>query len=237
MNNKKADTWITKEAVIMVFAAILILGTFLFFNKLYASTIGNKDDGSIANFDKRLYADINDMMSDSSTAEYRTENYYLGAKRSLIGISYSYRYFLVGFDYDWDDAKKTYNTLIPSNINRPYKCGNSACLCLYKGEPESASEKKDQNVVSCKSEAFYGKNIVFSGESKTNPATKGSLRQDGSSYLILGGSDWKTQYTYIEKQYNQAEGKYYIYISKIQPDRKDDFAAIRKKKIDDSNIK
>lgn len=224
MKNKKADTWITKEAVILVFAGVLILYTFGFFNKLEAATLNSKNSDSLANFEKRIYNDITVMMSNNLISDYRTENYYLASGN-----------FLVGFDTDWDDTRVVYGK---STISKPYKCGNSACMCLYSNYPNPAPGKNDENVVSCQSGAFSGKDVAFLGESNANPKSIGLARADGKgNYLILQGKGWGVQYTYIEKQYNKDQNKYYIYVSSIQSTNSNDPASIRKKTIDDSKTR
>ena len=220
--NKLGDTWISKETVVLLVVGFIILLFSVFIGNLYASTISEKDDGSKANLD-RIYDDIKILIEKPAKA-YHTDNYFIGEGNTL-----------VGFDTQWDDSKKVINLPLwpDSNIYKPFKCGNSACLCLYNKnwEPNSAT-KRNQGVLSCRSEIFAGKDIVFLSEGgDVEPKTKGVSREDVSgSYLVLEG-DGKVHFIYIEKDYRK-ESKYYIYISSINEDKDDDPANIRKKQID-----
>ena len=224
-NNKKG-TWTLKEVIILFFAAFLIIATFGFFNELQAAFFSQKDDGSIANFE-RLYSTEKELMESTDAKDYRTINYFIGKNKVL-----------VGFDTDWKgDKEKIVDKFIwDSVIYKPFKCGNAACLCLYTDDwkPDDAA-KRDKGVIECLSSVFSGKNIVFlsEGDDKIEPRTAGLPREDiKGNYLVFYGKDWGTKPIYIEKIYK--DGKYYIYISKINLDDSKDPANIRKKEIDKS---
>ena len=225
LKNKKGDTWTLKEFVILFFAAIIIISITGFFYKLYAVTLSQKDDGSIANFEDRLYANTKQLMESPEATDYIIANYFLGKDR-----------IVVGFDTRWDDTVKVDSTGFDSNIYKPFKCGNAACLCLYTNEWDRGdSANRDQSILSCRSEAFAGHNVVFlSTANRLSGKTRGIQREDGSGdYLIFYGEDWEVQRIYIEKKYEENENKYYIYISTINENGDND-VNLRKRQIDDS---
>ena len=221
--NKKGDVSIFWEFISIVAAVLLVTALFVgLINKL--SAIGSqKDDGSIANFN-RLYSNIQKLMENSKSKACIEDNYFLSKK---------YKHRLVGFDTKWDDKKGVISgTLSNYNVYKPFICGNSACICLYmpNWKPED-SAKRDQGIVDCRSDIFAGKGFIFLGEINVEPKTRGVKRDDIGQYLALFGEDWGLQPIYIEKEYKKEENKYYIYISKINNDKEDDSANIRKKQI------
>ena len=229
--NKRGDvTWIPRETVVLVVVGVLLIFTYIFFSDLYAATLSKKDDGSNANFN-RIYSDIDKFMKSSNLIEGKIYNFYLGKN-----------YVLIGFDTRWDDNKDiipgTFKIFGGYNFFKPFKCGNSACLCLFvKNQQVSGEEaKRDQGIVGCSSEAFAGKNVVFLSEGGgVTPKSRGIQRTDANgNYLVFYGEDWGTQPLYIEKNYKKEENRYYIYISKINENKYDDPANIRKKAADNS---
>ena len=225
--NKRASTTFLEEVAILVLVVILLIPVLGFFSKLFAAQFSEKDDGSKANFD-RLYNEIKQLMDDPSPKAYTTFNYFIGNDK-----------ILVGFDYNWDGNKQVINHRLwpDANIYKSFSCGNSACICLYNNnwKPKDAA-KRDQGKISCGSDIFAGKDVVFFREgSNIAPKTLGLPRDDANgNYLVLYGEDWKLQPLYIEKDYREREGKYYIYISKISEGKSDDPASIRKTAIERS---
>ncbi|MEK6947428.1 MAG: hypothetical protein AABX32_07520 [Nanoarchaeota archaeon] len=232
--NKRGDTTIPKETVYLVISAVLLVFISVFFYKVYATVTAEKDDGSKTNFLNKLSPSLKSLMTGTSDNQYYIQNYFLGNDK-----------ILVGFDTSWDDSKKSNGgTVFQSNLNRPFKCGNSACVCLYNNKWEPAdSAKRDQGVMACMTDAFAGKNVVFYSEGgDVEPKTSGTSREDiKGNYLVFYGSlgippakkYFATQRIYMEKRYR--EGKYYIYISKIDENKADDPANLRKRELDASS--
>jgi hypothetical protein len=214
-----------EEAIILGLVAFLVIVSFGFFNKLQASVLSQKDDGSIANFD-RLYNNVEKLLESQESEDYLIDNYFLGNNRRL-----------VGFDTEWDEQREIVELNIRDDLNlyKPFKCGNSACICLYNNDwdPENAANR-DKGVLGCRSETFSGKNVLFSSEgSDITPKTKGIARQDArDNYLIFFGENFKIQRIYIEKIYLSDQNKYLIYISRIDEDNNDDPVTKRKQIID-----
>ncbi len=215
----------------MILAGLLVallLGYFVV--KLYAAYSSDEDDGSKANF-INLYNEISKLMQSSSTINYKVDNFYIGDDK-----------ILVGFDTNWDNTKTVADFGARSrsfNIYKPYKCGNSACICLFTTDwkPTDPSDRVS-GVVECESSAFAGKNVIFLSEGQNvEPKTSGYPREDvGSNYLLYYGRGWNrnTQRLYIEKKYDTSQNRYHIYIAKINEREPNDPVYLRKKSIDDS---
>ena len=232
--NKKADKDVLKETGLMVFAGIIIaVLTFGFLYKVYAAFFSEKDDGSKANFE-RLYGLVKEVMESKSDSTYLIDSFDMGNDR-----------IFVGFDTRWENQKEVAGTEIDVNgafmvdsfnIYKPFKCGNSACLCLYTTDWEPMdSNKRDKGVLSCRSEAFAGKDVIFLSEGRdVNPKTAGVAREDtNGNYLVFFGEGFnKPQRLYIEKKYDSIQKKYYIYISKINEEDPNDPVYARKNWID-----
>jgi len=221
--NKKGFTIGIKEAVLLAFAAILVLAMFSFFFQLKDAFLSEPDDGSKTNFD-RIYSSIKDLIKSSDSKDYKVINYFLADKK-----------FIVGFDRDWDDNTNVVDFYVQGdNIYKSSKCGVSACLCLYSADSGwDKSNNKDKNVILCRSDDIAGKNVIFSSEGSENvePRTKGIARVDGKDhYLVFDGKDWKVQRLYIEK--TTIDTKIYFYISTIDTDNLNDPANKRKLEID-----
>jgi len=230
-----------KEAAYLVFAAILVIALYAFFTKLQGVIQGNKDDGSMANYD-RLYEAMRDMIkndlnSDKDSKEYIIMNYYLGID-----------HYLVGFDTTWSN-----NLVVAAgdNIFKPFKCGNAACLCLYEGRGvwKDAADR-DTQVQSCRSDELVGQNIIFSSEGAESviPRTAGEKRADGNThYLVLYGRPklltlakvfrkehriWEVAQIYVEDSYNAKSKTHTIYLSSIDTSNPAHPATKRKMEID-----
>ena len=232
--NGNVELW---EIIMLVFGAFLVVVLVkVFFFDLPAALFSQKDDGSIANFDSKLYLSIKEMMQENSDG-YRIQNYFIGKKRILIG-----------FDSNWDDNKQIIEGNFlqkfgigifgKTNVFKPFKCGTSACLCLYTTSIEKGeSNKRDAGVLECRSDIFAGKDVVFMSEGgEVEPKTAGVKRSDAEgNYLFLYGDQWQVQRIYIEKR---TDGKrIYIYISKIDESKSDDTANRRKLLIDSQKQK
>ena len=223
--NKKGDTdTFPTEMVYIVVAALLLIFIAAFFYKLYAAATAENDDGSKVNFQNKLAIPLENLMKKSQD-DYSLQNYYLGKD-----------YMIVGFDTQWDDIKKVANVNIPLgsediigkwaliNIYKPFKCGNTACICLYNKDAKvTESTERDTGIIDCITAPFAGKNVVFySYGGDINPKTLGIPRQDvNGNYLVFFGKEFGllgkafgVQRIYIEKQYKKNENKYYIFISK-----------------------
>lgn len=223
--NNRGITWPIKESVFLVAAAFLIIGTFAFVNRLQAAVLSPKDDGSKANFEM-MYTKAKELLSSPANPDYKTFEYFLGNDKLLIG-----------FDTYWNDEKKItsgsfFGFVGSYNFYKPFQCGNEACLCLYSNNYKPGdSARRDEGVVSCRSQAFAGKNIAFLSENgNVAPKTIGINKDNMGSYLVFYGDEWKVQPMYIEKFYDG--GKTYIYVSTIDITKEDNAANIRKKKID-----
>lgn len=236
LKSKKADKDVLKETGLMIFAGILIAAlTFGFLYKVYGAFFSDKDDGSKANFE-RLYSLTAKLMDSGSNTAYLIDSLDINDDK-----------LFVGFDTEWNNQKKVADMkvsfkdsfrMFSINIYKPYKCGNSACLCLYTThwEPED-SNKRDKGVLSCRSEAFAGKDVIFLSDGQgVVPKTAGLIREDvNGNYLVFYGEGFKApQRLYIEKRYDAIQKKYYIYISKINEDDPNDPVYLRKKWIDDA---
>jgi hypothetical protein len=157
--NRKGFQWLTSETIILFFGAILLIATIAFFFRLQSTVFAEEDDGSKANF-IRLQDEIKEMMT-NNIAE-KTINYFI-----------SEDFVVAGFDTNWDDSKgKSRNSenvifakwiFLHNSLYRPYKCGNSACLCLYKkiDRLPDKLEDSDKNVLDCRREGFTDKDIIF----------------------------------------------------------------------------
>lgn len=224
--NKRGDLSLLVEIIFLVAAVSLAIGLFGFFDKVHAAIFGQKDDGSIASQNK-LYTNIKKLIEDKTPQAYIIDDFFLGSDK-----------ILVGFDTDWNENAE----IIPGTLRifggyklyKPFKCGNAACLCLYdSGLKMGDPAKRDEGVVNCLSQAFAGKKVVFLSEGgNVAPKTAGVQRADGKgNYLFLYGEGWKLQRIYIEKS---LEGNvYYTYISRIDENKADDPANLRKKQIDE----
>ena len=222
VSGRGGQTWILKEIAVMVLVAIIIIATVTFFNKVWAVFNSKKDDGSIANFD-RLYNDVKDLLESPDAMAYKLDPFFIGSGK-----------ILMGFDTNWDDQK---NSVVGTLFNayKPFKCGNGACICLYTSDwKPNDPAKRDQGVVSCRSEAFRDKDIAFISEgSDVKPKTSGTKRTDiKGNYFVFYGNEWKSQYLYIEKF--SSGSRTYIYVSSIDVNNDNDPANIRKKSIDNS---
>ena len=110
-------------------------------------------------------------------------------------------------------------------IYKPYKCGNSACVCLYSDEWEPGNAaKRDSGIISCST--FPGKNILFSSS-----VGSGTSKDDGTKYLIFYGKKG-SQPIYIEKKYDKGSDTYNIYISNIDSNDPNNPALLRRSAIE-----
>lgn len=220
----KTGDWTLVNAIVMVLAALLVLGIFGFFNRAQGALLSQKDDGSIANFE-RLYSEIKELIESSAVLDYGKTNYLIGDGK-----------ILVGYDTNWNENKDIIMRYKVKGykLYKPFQCGNAACLCLYTADWKPGDQsKRDDGVISCRSETFANKNVVFLSEGgNVIPTTAGLKRDDNGYYLVFYGDEWKTQQTYIEKYFDGS--KTYIYISKINVNDPKDPANIRKTKIEDS---
>ena len=225
------------EIIMLIFGSLLVVVLVkVFFFDLPSALFSQKDDGSITNFDSKIYTSLKELMQTNSDG-YKIQNYFIGRKRILIG-----------FDSNWDDNRQVIegNFLQKSgigifgknNVFKPFKCGTSACLCLYTTSIEKGeSNKRDAGVLECRSEIFSGKDVVFISEGSTaNPKTAGVKRDDAEgNYLFLYGEQWQVQRIYIEKRYDGKRN--YIYISKIDESNMEEPANRRKLLIDSQKQK
>lgn len=203
MRRKKRGSFTVREAVYLAFSAIILLTLSSFGSKLYGAIVGEKDDGSLANMN-RLYGAVKELTGSKCDKDYMLMNYFLSNDR-----------YLVGFDTKWNDQIKAERSY---QIYRPFKCGTSACLCLYDSESTwYESDNRGEDVVSCRSDGISGKNIIFKSES--NPiriGTIGNKRSDhGDSYLVFNGDHWEdkkmsSQQIYIEKEKKGDDIHFYI---------------------------
>ena len=233
MKNRKGA--ITDEigfgVVELCIVAVLLVFLIGFGIKLYFAFNTGKDDGSKANFENRLYGNIKKMMDSTTDKDCSVASYFIGSDK-----------ILVGFDTQWNNERKVVDFAIKKswhsfNVYKPYKCGNSACLCLYNTgwKPEDAA-KRDFGIESCKTDIFSDKNIIFFSEgSDISVKTTGKQREDkNGNYLVFYGKDFGVKRIYIEKNYKKEEGKYYFYISRIDENKYDDPVNSRKRQTEES---
>src|SRR3989338_6450267 len=153
--NKKGIEWQISEMIVFFFGAILLIALVAFFLKLQSALFAEEDDGSIANL-KRLNEEIKELLGTSPDQDSKIINYFIGEDKMLLG-------FDTGATNDFTIiAQSKPGQMMFSSAYRPFKCGDSACLCLYNGVPGTTSPNSDQNVVDCTSGEISGKNIIFS---------------------------------------------------------------------------
>ncbi len=221
----KKSMWELREIAVLVFAVFLVIGLGMFINKLYAATLGEKDDGSKANFENRLYIPIRTLMEDGKTKSYVTENYFIGLNN-----------YIIGFNSGWGSSKKFDDGI---TIFRPNACGNAACLCIYDANSwtDNSEVNRDKGVISCRSQAFTGKDVVFLNELKYSlpSASEQKISDLNNNFLSIYGPRYGgVRLLYIEKTYKADENRYYFYIFAIDEDKADDPANMRRKEIDNS---
>lgn len=212
---------VARETLYLFLSGFVVLFISLFIYRVQSSVASQKDDGSIANFNG-LYKNTKELLESTLNRDYIIDEYYI-----------SKDYILVGFDTGWDESKDIIPRIFGgTKVYKPFKCGNQACLCIYKEKLPAESAKRDEGVASCETEAFSNKNIVFLSEGgDIKPKTAGIARTDRKgNYLVISGSEWNAQEVYIEK-FSDA-GKIYIYISKIDTKKNDDPPSKRKSEID-----
>lgn len=220
ISNKKAIKLALSETVVLVIAAILVLASFGVLWKLYGAIVSEKDDGSLANFE-RLYATIKEI-SESNEKNYAVINYYLGKDKALIA-----------FDTIWDENKKTSNALSTfsfgeTNLYKPYACGNAACICLYDSNIWKPGDKvnRDAGVLGCRSEAFAKKSATFQSAKGPVPQTLGTSRGDNALYAVFKGDSTKEVFRlYIDKKV--VGESLTIYLAPIDESNKQDPSTIR----------
>ena len=208
-----------QEAIILAFAAVLILVLFLFFGKLQSVFLSKPDEtGSIGSF-RSLSAKIEELLESPDDNDYRLFNYFIAKDKVLVK-------FDTGEDFNYPHMNVIASSLEISygandRFYKPFKgCGNSACLCLYGGVPPEAHER-DKNVVECTRDGMSDKNIIF---------TFSPIFHIGGGYNY----DQRLNLLYIEKNFDGRNGIYNIYISPIDTNDNNDPANIRKKVIDAS---
>lgn len=146
-----------KEAVILIFAAILMLGMLGFVLKLQSAVRPGSDDAiSIANFN-RLYSEILEVTKNTNFEDERIFNYYIGKETKL-----------VAFDTNGNENKIDMLIKIGKervrffDSKKPSHCGNDACICLYNvNKIDSDPDKRDDPVIECRMKELSDKNIVF----------------------------------------------------------------------------
>jgi len=155
-----------REAVILVLAGILLVGLVIFFYKLQSALLSDPDDGSKANF-QRLHKEVKKLLESSDLEDTeKTFSYFIGED-----------HVIVGFDTNWNNAEGqeeyadnvlfAYQVYLRDDLYKPFDCGVSACLCLYRTDslPDEPDESS-KGLVECRRSGFVGKNIVFYGGDK-----------------------------------------------------------------------
>jgi len=243
--NKKSMIMI-QEAIILAFAAIILLVMISFGNQLYKATLGESDDGSKANFDS-LYSEIKDLIDSPNDKEYRVINYFIGEKK-----------ILVEFGTDWNinsapstnvdaphDGRGNFIILRTDDIyfKKLYKsreCSNSACLCLYKDKLPKESDKREEGLMRCRSDGISDKKIIFFNENSNKERTDIVIPQrlftgtyDGFTllYNFKAGKGLGVHQIYIEKDFDESTETYNIYMSEINTGDPTDPANIRRKSL------
>jgi len=248
--NKKGFKWTLNEVIILAFAGFILVGMILFFFKLQSVVLSQPDDGSIANFD-RLYTQVKELVESSDTQDYRVINYFIGKER-----------ILVGFSSDWDESKEpSVNDDAPKysgkniimlyrdipikfdKLYKPFTCGTSACLCLYREKIPTAPNKKNDGLLKCRSDGISDKTIDFFNEHSNEdedyfviPEKLFTETYDGFTilyYFRFGGSS-KVNPLYIEKTFDELTSTNNIYMSEIDTTDDQNVANLRKIDIDES---
>jgi len=249
--NKKGDMPPPKELVILFFGALILVMLFWFLFKLASVSLAGSDDGSVGNLG-RLSNEIKELMESQYDKDYKIINYFIGNDK-----------ILVGFDTDSSgEPSIDRDTMFDASGNfilikkikqehftklyRSIKCGQSACLCMYKdGIPnENDREKIEKNVIECKWKPFSGKKVTFLNE---NRDTFLGVNLDGTPYpdkLFTYTYDGFTilYFYYLHKSSGvfelyieitkEVDDKYTIYMSEINTNDECDPANRRKKDID-----
>ncbi len=208
------------ETIMLVFAFLVVLGLWAFSSKLYAAVFTEKDDGSLANFEK-LYAALKEILQ-TNEKPYTILNYFLGENKALVAF---------------DTSAEKIATTIPNieTLYKPFACGKAACICLYDTDRWSPSEmaNPDKGVISCKSQDFSGKNINFYALPGAPPQTSGKEGAANSARYVVYKGDKNTPVfrLYVGKQV-ATNNQYGIYISPIDESNPQDPATDRKSAFD-----
>jgi len=216
---KKKKGFITlQEAIILFFGALILVGMIWFMVKLYSLFISDPDDGSIANF-RRLHKEVIKLLEDQDSYPQTKQLNYFTSKD----------YVVVGFDTEWDAFKgkeKHYRNLIFGELGivkdqlfKPLRCGNSACLCLYKkGDLPSEPQDSERKLVECKLEGLADKTIIF-GSSFNPAATFNYISQEDivNALYVTGGrldpASYKDDVFILEiAVHNWVSGDYGVFI-------------------------
>ncbi len=209
--NKKGMEMQLSEIIMLVFGGLILIALIAFIYNLQAAVLSEPDEGSIANFN-RLYKTIKELIESSDDRNYRVINFFTNRENTL-----------VGFDTDWYEDPSEMKIIADGEsylgddepIYRPFKCGNSACLCLYDMKITQDPNKRNEGIIECRSDGLSSKNIEF---------------VDLNLYRGLSILE-RVVPIYIEKTYG-TDKKYVIYINRIDITNLDDEANIRKKDID-----
>jgi len=213
--NKKSLEMSFKAVIMVVIAVFLGIMLFQLGDKLYAAFFGESDDGSRANFD-RLYSKILELLKSQYDEDYRKIKYFIVEDK-----------ILAMFSTNWDETNADMNTIsrpvhmFGKNLYKPFnKCGNSACICLYKDELPYEPEKRHENLLDCRSDGLAGKNIIFINIFRTQQ--------------IQDYDDSPIQEILIVKKFEPDTKTYGILIYKIDTTSDVDPGNIEKKRIDAS---
>jgi len=209
LTKNKKGTIMIQEAIILAFAAFILLFMITFLYNIYKASSVESDDGSKANFDA-LYEQVKLQMYASNDHNSMVMNYYINKKFKLLG-------FDTGATTDFaliarDDGSSSWR----ADAYKPSECGQSACLCLYDDDPSSKPEESHKGVLKCRYDGMADKNVVFS---RTDMFSEVTFAREIELGLI-----------YIEKT-KLIDGRYEIYINDIDTEDKDDPANKRRKSL------
>ena len=227
MFNKKAFT--LHEAVKLGVVASLVLFTVIFAYRVSQAFAGERDDGSIANFD-RLVKKMQELANSNKKMAHAEISYSLGAERTI-----------AGYNKVWDSEKNL--DILRLKVEKPSICGGSACLCLFK--ENSVLSGKPRNCAKFEKVEFFLRDKTMAPASGDNTIAGTSFysqlpenfANDEYKYLILSGAYFggKNQAIYIEK-YTNPNGQIVFYFAPVNDATKDKINA-RKSYIDAINKK
>jgi len=245
IKNKKSMIMI-QEAIILAFAAVILLVMISFGYHLYQATLAESDDGSKANFDN-LYEEVKLQLYSSNEYGSKVMNYFIADDKVL-----------VGFGTDWDENKApsinknaphdtrgnfiilSTSLILFKKLYKPFECGSLACLCLYKDKLPKEAGKREEGLIKCRSDGISDKNVIFENEHSNKDVTITVIGEqlftetyDGFTILYNNkvGKGPGVHQIYIEKKFDKATKTYNIYMSEIDTSDDQDLINIRRKSL------
>jgi len=195
LKNKKS--FVLKEAIVLGFAAALLIFGFVIAYKIYSAFSGETDDGSLANFEDRLVPKMQELLDSNKKLDYTQINYFVGDAA------------VVGYNKVWDSEENRY--IFHLKIEKPVSCVDKSCLCFFKGD-SALSSNPYKPCTKFDKTTYFLKDMdesISSGESAATGNFYSSqlpdvFTKEGYTYLKLSGSALKikSHAIYIEKYTN-----------------------------------